>query len=101
VQGVSYRVQLVVPVEKFDYAPVETKGDPKAIKPTGTRELRHLGDAPIKANVYQREALPVGAQVRGAAIINEPLCTILVCPGQIATVGTFGEISIEAEKGKA
>ena len=93
VQGVTYRVQLIVEADKFEYAPIEPGEAPQ---PTRTRQLLYLADAPLIAAEYDRAALQAGAQISGPAVITEPLCTILVGPGQTATVGRVGEISIEA-----
>ena len=93
VQGVTYRVQLVVEADKFDHAPIEA-GDAPA--PTGSRRLLHVAETPLTAAEYERASLKAGAQIAGPAVITEPLCTILVGPGQTATVGRVGEIAIEA-----
>ena len=45
--------------------------------------------------LYRRESLGRGATIAGPAVIHEQLATILVAPRQRATVGEFGEISIE------
>ena len=42
--------------------------------------------------------LPTGSSVSGPAIIREGLSTTFVCPGQIATVGPFGELVIRREE---
>ncbi|HWT23287.1 MAG TPA: hydantoinase/oxoprolinase family protein [Solirubrobacteraceae bacterium] len=95
VQGVTYRVELVVRSEKVQYA----AGKPERtaqVRPEGMLDLRHYADEPLQAAEYRRESLPVGARVEGPAIIREALSTTFVCPGQVAEVGTVGEISIEA-----
>ncbi|HEY7623236.1 MAG TPA: hydantoinase/oxoprolinase family protein, partial [Solirubrobacteraceae bacterium] len=79
VQGVTYRVELVVGADKLEYGAVATAPDPQ---PIGTVELRHLEAEPLHAAAYQREALGLGAAVRGPAIIREPLSTTVVMPGQ-------------------
>jgi N-methylhydantoinase A len=95
VQGVTYRVQLVVPADKIEHVPRDA-GNGATATPQRTIELRHLGDEPLTAAEYDRERLPVGAGVRGPAVIREALSTTFVMPGQLAQVGRFGEISIEA-----
>jgi N-methylhydantoinase A len=87
-------VQLVVPADKIEHAPRE-RGDGTAPAPARTIELRHLADEPLAANEYEREHLPVGAVVRGPAVIREALSTTFVMPGQVAEIGRFGEIVIE------
>jgi N-methylhydantoinase A len=94
VQGVTYRVQLVVPADKIEHVAHEA-GDGAVPAPARTIELRHLSDQPLGAGEYEREGLAVGAVVHGPAVIREALSTTFVMPGQVAEVGRFGEISIE------
>ena len=99
VQGVSYRVQVIVPVDKFEYRRLERPDDPPAPTPIGHRRLLQLAPVPLDAAIYQRETLSPGSVVAGPAIIQEALCTTLVGPGQQATVGDFGELYIEKAQG--
>jgi N-methylhydantoinase A len=94
VQGVTYRVQLVVPADKIEYRARDAIAGP-ALGSTSTVELRHLDAAPLQAGLHQREDLPIGAAVNGPAIIREALSTTVVMPGQVAEVGRLGEITIE------
>jgi N-methylhydantoinase A len=94
VQGVSYRVELIVPSEKLDLTP-HPNGLGGEAKPARTIELRHFGSEPLRAQEYERASLSVGARVDGAAVIREGLSTTFVVPGQTATVGSFGELVIE------
>jgi N-methylhydantoinase A len=96
VQGVTYRVELVVEADKVEYVAAEPGGD--APPPNRTVELRHYGDEPLQAGEYTRSELPTGAAVSGPAIIREGLSTTFVCPGQVATVGPFGELVIRREQ---
>ncbi len=95
VQGVNYRVQLIVKAQKFEYRAKPLTHDAVAT-PIGQRELHYLDDKPVTANVYARSALLPGTVLNGAAIVQEALATILVLPGQQARVGMFGEIVITA-----
>jgi N-methylhydantoinase A len=95
VQGVTYRVELVVGADKLEYRPRELVAAP-TIEADRTLELRHLADEPVRAAEYAREQLAVGAMVRGPAIVREALSTTVVMPGQVAEVGRFGELVIEA-----
>jgi N-methylhydantoinase A len=99
VQGVSYRVQVVVPVDKFEYRPLERPAVVPEPVPIGRRQLLQLGPQPLDAAIYQRESLPPGTRVNGPAIIQEALCTTLVGAGQQMTVGDFGELYIEKAQG--
>jgi N-methylhydantoinase A len=94
VQGVTYRVQLVVPADKIEHVARDGSGEPTPA-PARTIELRHLSDEPLSAAEHERESLPVGAVVHGPAVIREALSTTFVMPGQVAEIGRFGEISIE------
>jgi len=92
VQAVTWRVQMIVPTEKLAWRKLAT-GRGAAV-PVGQRVLHHLGPEPLAAPVYQRAALGVGASIAGPALIIEPLATTLVIPGQVAQVGSVGEIVI-------
>jgi N-methylhydantoinase A len=96
VQGVTYRVELVVNAEKVEYIP--SSGGGSAPPPTRTVELRHYADEPLQAGEYVRDQLPTGSSVEGPAIIREGLSTTFVCPGQVATVGPFGELIVRREE---
>jgi N-methylhydantoinase A len=100
VQGVTYRVQLVVPVDKVRYEPLHSAhddlGPPGDPRPTRTLKARHLEAQQFDAREYERETLAPGVRLTGPAIIREGLSTTFLCPGQQALVGRFGEISIES-----
>jgi len=98
VQGVSYRVQVVVKADKFEFSYTE----PEESEPTviGQRELHYFSDEPVMANIYDRLLLKPGQQVSGPAVIQEALSTTLVLPGQEARIGGFGEILISINTGK-
>jgi N-methylhydantoinase A len=94
VQGVTYRVQLVVPSAKVEYTPLAA-GDGASVVPDRTRELRYFDETVREIGEFQRDRLSVGARLEGPAIIREDLSTTFVCPGQTAEIGRFGEIVIE------
>jgi N-methylhydantoinase A len=93
VQGVTYRLQATVPVDKVTYEPI---GSSNASGPTEPQEitLRWIYGDEVKALAYERSSLRTGDVVEGPAVIREDLSTTQVCPGQVATVGTYGEIGI-------
>lgn len=63
--------------------------------PRGHRRV-HVGTW-HEAAVYDRLALPVGAEVRGPAILEQPDTTILVDPGLLARVDAFGNVLLLPE----
>jgi N-methylhydantoinase A len=97
VQGVSYRVELVVEAPKVEYPGAEV-GETAPVEPDATIELRFLADQPIAAGEYVRERLPPGSRVRGPAVIREDLATTFVVGGQTAEVGRYGELAITQDE---
>ncbi len=100
VQGVTYRVQVILPIDKVSYPELERReGAP--LEPLGTVTLRYLGDGEMEAAEYERAGLSWGDEIAGPAIIREDLSTTHVGAGQRATIGRYGEIVIERnETGK-
>jgi N-methylhydantoinase A len=103
VQGVTYRVQLVVPAEKVRYDRLQYGGNggvtPDHPRPTRTLKLNYLEGEPFDAPEYERESLAPGMHLAGPAIIREGLSTTFLCAGQRADVGRLSEISITAAIG--
>jgi N-methylhydantoinase A len=97
VQGVTYRVQMIVPAAKVEYEPA-SPAEETFPTPVDTIELRYLGELGggdrIDAAVHRRDELAVGAAVPGPAIIREPLSTTFVTADQTARVGRLGELVI-------
>ncbi|GAB3615561.1 hydantoinase/oxoprolinase family protein [Okibacterium endophyticum] len=96
VEGVTYRVELVVPADKVEYLPA-TAAEPFDAAEEGRFTLTHVAEEPIQAPWYTRSKLTTGARVRGPAVIREELSTTYVGPGQAATIGRCGEIVIVKE----
>lgn len=96
VEGVTYRVELVVPTDKVRYDAAEAE-EPYVAEPRGSFELRYVDESPTRAARFVREELRAGAQVSGPAVIAEELSTTYVPSGQTATVGRHGEIVIRKE----
>ena len=94
VQGVTYRVQARVPIDKVAYEPI---GRRNGGAPDVGREitLRWIYGEEMTAREYDRSGVHSGDRIEGPAIIREELSTTQVCPGQVATIGEFGEIVIE------
>lgn len=93
VEGVTYRVEIVVPAEKVEYTPAPER-EPFPATPEGTVTLEYLTEQPIQAEWYRREALAVGATITGPAVIREELSTTFLLAGQTAVIGRCGEIII-------
>lgn len=92
VQGVTWRVQVIVPTQKLAWQALPaSRARPT---PSGQRRLRYLGPQEISAAVFARAALGAGDTLDGPALIVEPLATTLVMPGQMAQIGAVGEIVI-------
>jgi N-methylhydantoinase A len=100
VQGVTYRVELMAPVDKLQYEHLQSSGNgavsPPDPRPTRTLKVHYLEPEPFDAPEYERASLAPGMQLVGPAIIREPLSTTFLLAGQRAEVGRLGEISIEA-----
>ena len=94
VEGVTYRVQLVVDSPKVEYPRIAPAATVEATAER-TIELRCVDEANRVAGEYERERLGAGNVVVGPAIIREPTSTTHVVAGQRATVGSYGEIVIE------
>jgi N-methylhydantoinase A len=100
VQGVTYRVQARLPAAKVEYpgVPVRASGSPV---PARSRPLAYLFGGDLMAGEYQRGTLRCHDVIAGPAIVAEDLSTTLIMPGQIATVGPFGELRVTRKAGQA
>ena len=94
VQGVTYRIRAVVPTDNVNYTTLpERDGEP--LRGIDTTVLRYVSNAEQLAQVYNREMLCANDEIRGPAIVREPLSTTYITQNQLGRVGSFGEISIE------
>jgi N-methylhydantoinase A len=84
---------------KFDLAtlaPTNTDAPaPKASRPV------HFGDTWHDTAIYDRIALPVGTVIPGPAILEQPDTTVLIEPGLVGRVDSFGNTIIEPQEGTA
>jgi N-methylhydantoinase A len=94
VEGVIYRVQVIVPSEKVRYDELATRPGGGRPEPSGTVTLSHLYGASTEATCYERADLGRDDIVAGPSIIREETSTTFVPPGRQATVGGRGEIVI-------
>lgn len=93
VQGVTYRVEVVLPTSKVDYPVLPPRGE-EPLRPIREVWLHYLYDAPVKAYEYDRETLRAGDVIAGPAIVREALSTTFMLPGQTMRVGERGELHI-------
>ena len=80
---------------KLKPMPAPTAG--KAAKGRRTVTIRDRRQG-TEAEIYDRSKLAAGAELPGAAIIEEWTSTILVLPGQLAQVDEFGNLIIKRVK---
>jgi N-methylhydantoinase A len=93
VQGVTYRIETVIPTTKVEYPklPRREKGKPERTK---TLQIHYLREKPVEAGEYQRADLRCGDVIVGPAIIREAASTTFMLPDQVMTVGEYGELHI-------
>jgi len=93
IMACSYRTSCVLPITKAKYKRLPKR---KTGKPTGTyKQLSYTPREEANIMEYERGTLYFGDIITGPAIIREPMATTVVCAGQKASVGRFGEIHIE------
>jgi N-methylhydantoinase A len=93
VEGVTYRVQVVVPSSKvtFDELAVRGSGGPPR---RATVPLEHLYQRRTEAVCFERADLLAGDEIEGPAIVWEETSTTFVPEGRTAVVGTYGELVV-------
>jgi N-methylhydantoinase A len=88
---VNLRVAAIGKRPRFDLAALAP--GPEAGLPAAERGARNVWfGAWREARIYDRLLLPVGAEIPGPAILEQPDATIVVDPGLTARVDTFGNI---------
>jgi N-methylhydantoinase A len=78
---------------KFDLTTLAPPGGRVEDALTGSRQV-HFGDTWHETAIYDRLALPVGAEIRGPAILVQPDTTVLIDPGLVGTVDACGNTII-------
>ena len=93
IMACSYRTSCVLPGKKADYKelPKRDTGKPPGVQ----RRLSFLPEAEADVMEYDRMELFHGDAIEGPAIIRESMATTVVCLGQVAKIGPYGEIHIE------
>jgi len=93
VMACSYRTSCVLPMTKAEYKKLPER---KTGQPTGIlKHLSYMPEAEADVTEYERGDLCFRDTITGPAIIREPMATTMVCSGQEARIGRYGEIHIE------
>jgi N-methylhydantoinase A len=96
IEVVTWRISTFGPAPKVSLA---TRGASATATPKGTRLVRFTRNAePIATPVYDRDALGVGARLRGPALLEERETTAVLRPGWTATVNEDGSMIAVKEK---
>jgi N-methylhydantoinase A len=96
VEIVNYRLTARVPLPKPEPQPHPLHGESAAPAYKGSR--RAYFDGWIDCPVYAREELGHGNRLAGPTIIEQVDSTIVIHPGQSATVDRFGNVVIEVTR---
>jgi N-methylhydantoinase A len=95
VRIVSLRTAAIGRRPAFDLAALAPGADASLAKAArGARPVWFDG-AWHDARIYVRLELPVGAEIPGPAILEQPDATVVVDPGLVARVDRFGNLIIE------
>ena len=95
VRLVTLRVAAVGKLPRI--AQLDRTGGEKTAIPTGSRSV-YLGEW-TEAPTYAADALPAGTQIAGPAILESDFTTILVWPGDTATVDAMGGVELRVSQG--
>jgi len=95
---VNLRVAAVGLVEKPRFEKVASSGAREG-SATGTRKVFHTSEGVfLETPTYLRDELKVGSSIIGPAIIEEYASTILLAPGDVCEVNSYGYIVIRVKK---
>ena len=95
VEIVNFKVVAVGPIAKPVLRPASV-GDSKLPQPLEMRRAWFGSAGECETPVWRRSNLGPGAQIVGPAIIEEKTSTIVIYPGQSATVDQYLNLEIEA-----
>ena len=79
---------------RFDLATLAPQGGSVEAAFKGTREV-HFAGAWHETKLYHRLELPIGAEIPGPAILEQPDTTVLIEPGLVGKVDAYGNTLIE------
>jgi len=91
---VSTRIVAFGKVKKHPPRPMRVSRNKRA-KPAKTRSV-YLDESGFKRlPVYRRDSIPVGAKIRGPAVIEEPTATTIIRKGNVMTNDKYGNLVVE------
>ncbi|MPZ88254.1 MAG: hydantoinase/oxoprolinase family protein [Nitriliruptorales bacterium] len=99
VEVVSYRVTGIGRTPQGRFPTTEPTGRGIAGALAGSRRARFQG-IDVDCPVYRRALLDVGERIAGPCIVEQPDATVVVNPGQEATVDRFRNLVITPEEGR-
>ncbi len=92
------KIRLVVTASRVDRMAESWLTEPWSPEATLPDQMRQVvfddADRPLATRIVWRPSLPVGAEVVGPAVIEEPNSTILLHPGDQAVVSDAGHLVI-------
>lgn len=94
IRVMNLRLAVIGARPPFDLARLKPDGGDKAAAARGQRKLFADG-AWHDADVYARLELPVGAEILGPAVLEQPDATIYVDPGLTARVDALGNVLLQ------
>jgi N-methylhydantoinase A len=90
----NLRTAVIGERPKFDLSALAPEG--AGITTPNRHRKVHMG-AWVEAAIYDRLALPVGAVVKGPAVLEQPDTTVLIEPGLIGSVDAYGNTILSRE----
>lgn len=82
---------------RFDLATLAPRGGSVDAAFKGTRQV-HFADDWHETKLYNRLELPIGAEIVGPAILEQPDTTVLIEPGLVGKIDAYGNTLIERDK---
>jgi N-methylhydantoinase A len=94
IQIVSFHLVARALVPKPDLPKVVAKGRRLEDTVIGTRAVDFDADGIVEAVIYDAAALEPGMQLRGPAVIQEPVVTLVVPPGERVSIDEYGSYHV-------
>ncbi|MEM9140807.1 MAG: hydantoinase/oxoprolinase family protein, partial [Pseudomonadota bacterium] len=94
----NLRTAVIGERPKFDLSSLAPGGGDLALAGIGTRPV-HFGDRWHDTAIFDRLALPVGAEIDGPAILVQPDTTVLIDPDLTGRIDAYGNTIIARKDG--